>query len=213
MDIPSLNTLSLDGEWSLIHFPEGSHSVSSPAELKAAGLPAIPARVPGNVELDLVRAGELPEPFYAANIRRLRPLETHEWWYTRVFQAPESLGGLPWRLVFDGLDTLAAVWLNGACLGQADNMLVEHVFDATGALRPGEQNELVVRLGSALNAARAYAYDAGSMSWERREEGLFIRKASHVWGWDIMPRAVSAGIWRSVRLEPVPPAAIEQLYF
>ena len=31
-----------------------------------------------------------------------------------------------------------------------------------------------------------------------------MRKAPHVWGWDILPRAVSAGIWRSVRLEVVP---------
>jgi beta-mannosidase len=49
-------------------------------------------------------------------------------------------------------------------------------------------------------------------SWEHRPEGLLIRKAPHMWGWDIMPRLVSAGIWRSVRLESVPRHAIDQLY-
>ncbi len=204
---------SLNGDWQLVHFPEGEHRVASPEELRALRLPAIPARVPGNVELDLARAGALPEPFYAGNIRQLRPLETHEWWYSRIFYVPAGADKERWALVFEGLDTLATVWLNGICLGEADNMLVEHSFDATAALRPGEENELVVRIGSALNAARRRDYDAVSMSWERREEGLYIRKAPHVWGWDILPRAVSAGIWRPVRLEPVPDTAIEQLYF
>ena len=82
----------------------------------------------------------------------------------------------------------------------------------TDALRPGT-NRIVVRLGSAVNHARQFTYDAASMSWEHREEGLFIRKAPHVWGWDIMPRAVSAGIWRSVWIEERPATAIEQLYY
>ncbi|RPJ51198.1 MAG: hypothetical protein EHM21_03270, partial [Chloroflexi bacterium] len=207
-----MEALNLNGEWTLVHFPEGAYLAASPAELKALGLPSVSAYVPGNVELDLVRAGQLPEPFYGDQIRRLRPLETHEWWYIRNFQAPAA-GKTPWRLVFEGLDTLATVWLNGACLGEANNMLVEQSFDATVALRPGAENELVVRIGSSLNAARRYEYDAVALSWERREEGLHIRKAAHMWGWDIMPRAVSAGIWRPVWLESVAETAIEQLYF
>ena len=71
---------------------------------------------------------------------------------------------------------------------------------------------VTVRLGSAVRAAAQFHYDAASMSWEGREEGLFIRKAPHVWGWDIMPRAVSAGLWRSVWLEERPENAIEQFY-
>ena len=115
-------------------------------------------------------------------------------------------------LVFAGLDTLATVWLNGVEVGRSANMLIEHRFDVTDALRPGT-NRIVVRLGSAVNHARQFSYDAASMSWEHREEGLFIRKAPHVWGWDIMPRAVSAGIWRSVWIEERPATAIEQLYY
>ena len=92
-------------------------------------------------------------------------------------------------------------------------MLVEQRFEASGALRPQADNELVVRLGSALNWARTQAYDASALSWEQREEGLYLRKPAHVWGWDIMPRAVSAGIWRPVSLELREETAIEQLYF
>ncbi|MBE0695562.1 MAG: glycoside hydrolase family 2 [Anaerolineaceae bacterium] len=121
--------------------------------------------------------------------------------------------GTRWVLVFEGLDTLAAVWLNGKQVGESDNMLIEQRFEVSSSMRPGEENWLVVRLGSALNHARQYEYDAITMSWEHREEGLYLRKAPHVWGWDIMPRAVSAGIWRPMRLESIPDTAIEQLYY
>jgi len=205
--------ISLDGEWQLVYFPEGERQIAHPDDLVGAGLPSIPARVPGNVELDLQRAGVIPDPFYADNIHRLRPFEFYEWWYTREFTVPDAAAGQRWDLVFAGLDTVATIWVNGIEVGRAANMLIEHRFDVTDALRPGETNRITVRLGSAVNYARQFHYDAVAMSWEHREEGLFIRKAPHMWGWDIMPRAVSAGIWRSVWLEAQPATAIEQLYY
>ena len=203
--------ISLDGNWRLAHLKEGQ--VAHPDDLATAGVELIAAHVPGNVELDLVRAGALAEPFYADNVRRLRPLEFEEWWYTREFEVPREEAGQAWELVFAGLDTLATVWVNGVEVGRAANMLIEHRFDVTDTLRPGEVNRIAVRLGSELNYARRFHYDAVVRGAEYREEGLFIRKAPHVWGWDIMPRVVSAGIWRSVWLEVRPPTAIEQIYY
>ncbi|NLE99484.1 MAG: glycoside hydrolase family 2, partial [Anaerolineales bacterium] len=209
-----MTRVSLTGEWQLAHGPE-NQAVLHPDHLAGAGFESLPAQVPGNVELDLERAGILPDPFYAANIRTLRPYETHEWWYTRTFTLPERPEVSQWDVVFEGLDTLATVWVNGVEVGRAENQLIEHRFDVTHALRrqPGQPNQIAVRLSSALNAARRFHYDASAVSGEQREEGLFIRKAPHVWGWDIMPRAVSAGIWRPVWLEERAPNAIEQLYY
>ena len=203
----------LDDNWRLTYFREGEYCVTHPDALLSLGLASIPARVPGNVELDLVRAGVIPEPFYADNIRLLRAYEGYEWWYTVEFTAPSEAAWQSWDLVFAGLDTFATVWVNGVQVGQAANMLIEHRFDVTPALRPGMLNRIAVRFGSTLNQARRFHYDANVMSWERREEGLFIRKAPHMWGWDIMPRAVSAGIWRPVWLEARQPTGIEQLYY
>jgi beta-mannosidase len=125
---------------------------------------------------------------------------------------PDSAGQC-WDLVCEGLDTLATIWINGIQIGQAANMLIEHRFDVTNVLRPGQINHIAIRLNSAVNYARSLRFDGGVMSWEHREEGLYVRKAPHVWGWDIMPRAVSAGIWRSIYLENHPATAIEQLYY
>ena len=154
-----------------------------------------------------------PTRFYADNIRRLRPLETHEWWYTREFIAPAELPAQRWDLVFAGLDTLATVWLNGVEVGQCGQHADRAPLRRHGALRPGAANNIAVRLGSALNQRPPLPLRCARMSWEQREEGLFIRKAPHVWGWDIMPRAVSAGIWRPCCLETRPDDAIEQLYY
>src|SRR5690606_17156327 len=43
-------------------------------------------------------------------------------------------------------------------------------------------------------------------------ESLWIRKAAHMFGWDIMPRAVSAGLWRPVELVVRVPDEIEDVY-
>lgn len=187
--------------------------ITSPAELLKSKLIPIPATVPGNVELDLQRAGILPDPFVGANIRLLRPLETHEWWYSREFYLPPELEGQRLELVFDGLDTFATIWINGQLAGQSADMLIQHRFDITSLVRAGETNQIVVRLASAIAEARRQTYDAGMLSWEHRWEGLYLRKAPHVWGWDILPRLVSAGIWRSVCLQMIQEHAIQQLYY
>ena len=151
--------ISLDGDWQLAFAPEGRFRIEHPDELDAAGMETVPARVPGNVELDLVRAGRLPDPFYADHIHQLRPFEFYEWWYTREIDLgletdAIAAAGSGWDLVFAGLDTLATVWVNGVEVGQADNALIEHRFDVTDALQPGAVNRIAVRLRSAVNAAR-----------------------------------------------------------
>ena len=207
-----MTRMSLDGEWRLYYFPEGSVPVCSPEDLDRCGVAWVPGRVPGNVELDLERAGVLADPFVGANILLLRALEFNEWWYVRDVVLPDDWAGRDLELVFDGLDTIAAVWVNEHQVGRAENMLIRHAFNIRGAAHAGA-NRICVQIRSALLKAKEYPYEAATLSGETRDEGIYIRKAPHVWGWDIMPRAVSAGIWRSVWIEPVPEHAIEQLYF
>jgi beta-mannosidase len=206
-------TIPLNQNWQLYHFPQGDKPLASPSELRKTGLIPIPACVPGNVELDLQRAGLLPDPFFGENIRQLRPLETYEWWYIQKVWVPDSFKGQPNQLVFEGLDTLADVWVNDAWIGSGRNMLVEQRFNTTTALRPGEENQIAVRITSPMIEAKRTSYPPGAFSWEQRAEGLHLRKAPHVWGWDILPRAVSAGIWRPCRLETQSEHAIEQIYY
>ena len=83
--------------------------------------------------------------------------------------------------------------------------------DRPAAARRKQPHRRAHRLAAQLRTT--FRYDAVTVGPEHRHEMLFVRKAAHMGGWDIMPRAISAGIWRSVRLEAQPPAAIEQLYY
>lgn len=212
--MPDSSPFSLDGVWELVGFPEGAYACDHPAGLTRLDLPRLAALVPGNIEIDLQRAGLISDPFLSENIAQLRPYETYEWWFLRKFDLPAvPLGTCAWELVFEGLDLLAEIWVNGSKVGETANMLIPHRFSVTELLRWGQTNEITVRLRSALNHARRQTYSPWEMSWEQRWEGLRLRKAPHVWGWDILPRAVSAGIWRSVSLQPVHADDFDWIYF
>ncbi|MHB1357225.1 MAG: glycoside hydrolase family 2 protein [Anaerolineae bacterium] len=204
--------LSLDGEWKLAFTQqEPVEKYSTWSEITAAGMETIPARVPGNLELDLQAAGKLPEPFHGMNMTLLQPLERAHVWYGRTFKAPAEVDENT-DIVFSGLDCLADIFLNGELIGTSDNMLIEKTVKTIGFLRPGANNEILVHIRPALEEARRYDYPAGLHAGTASFESLYIRKAPHVYGWDIMPRALSAGLWRSVSLRTCPQEYIEQVY-
>jgi beta-mannosidase len=207
-----MSSQSLNGAWSLYTFAQRGSPVHAPADL-AAHTP-IAAEVPGVAQLDMVRAGLLEDPYYAQNILALRPLEQNEWWYSRSF-VPDALPGAAQSAVlhFEGVDCVAEYFLNGQRFGESDNMLIEHEFDVTGLLRPGA-NELVVHIFSPIEVARVRALDCGVLaaSLAGGHESLLLRRAPSSYGWDILCRAVTSGLWRGVSLAVREPHRVEQLY-
>ena len=184
-----MKRISLDGAWTLRHALEGA----------AEETPPIPATVPGNVEIDLIAAGELPDLYHGANIFSARPLEFHAWTYETAFDVPAEGKGRRTELVFHGVDCIATYWLNGREIGRSENMFIAHAFDVSDVLVYGCPNKLVVKIASAVNHARKFPYEPSVLALFATES-LFVRKAPHSYGWDIMPRLVSAGIWRPVEL-------------
>ena len=176
---------------------------------KKSGLSIRGCQVPGNFELDLQAQGLIPEPFFGMNIAALRDYESAHIWYFRRFDCPPVTGTIP-TLVFEGLDCFAEIFLNGECIGVSANALVEQVFSSL-PLRPAG-NELVVYLRPAAEEARKFDYPPGVVAQVQSSESLYVRKAAHVYGWDIMPRAVSAGIWRPVRMEFLPMERLERVW-
>lgn len=73
-----MRKISLNGEWKLYFFPEGKEEKKSPEYLNE--LKFISAMVPGNVELDLMKADMLSQDLYfAENIKTLSNYELYEW--------------------------------------------------------------------------------------------------------------------------------------
>jgi beta-mannosidase len=74
----------------------------------------LPAKVPGDVHLDLLANKKIPDPFYRDNEAKLQWIENESWEYLLNFDAtPALLAHSNVDLVFDGLDAAANVYLNG----------------------------------------------------------------------------------------------------
>jgi len=200
-------TRSLSGPWDLYFGPENVRSIGEAKEK----FQHIPAVVPGDVYLDLLNAGLIEDPFFGRNYLNLRKFEFYQWWYEKEFTIPRELLDKKLELIFPGIDTIATVWLNDKLLGETQNMFVEHSFDVTGLLR--ENNTLIVKIDSPVMWAKDKNYDVINISWEGREEALWLRKAQHSFGWDIAPRIVSSGIWKDVELREIKNNDIEELYY
>ena len=208
--------VSLDGQWKLFYFPQGKYQITHPEQLKTLGLTSIEASVPGEVGLDLSRKGELPaDLMYGENIRKLQAYELYEWWYEREFPTPSGISGRRLELHFLGVDCLATYWLNGKILGETSNALIGHIFDVTGKLNSKGPNTLTIRLRSPILEAARRQYDPAYRIYSGRtnQEAIWLRRAPHSFGMDIMPRAVSPGLWRPVELIAHSQHEITEMYF
>lgn len=184
-----METLSLNGIWSL----RGREQCTEGGEVISLSV-----TVPSCVQLDLAKAGYLPEDlFMGENIVEAEKFEHHEWWYERTFTAPLSKKNT--YLVFEGVDCVAEYFLNGVRIGESRNMLIAHEFRVDRLLRDGE-NTVTVHIKSATLAADEEDYPIRLLH-SNNIDGCYLRRAPHSFGWDIMPRAVTAGLWREVRLE------------
>ena len=200
--------VSLNGEWKLSYWPQPETGAVRTLEVPASAR-SVPATVPGNCELDLVRAGVLPEPEVGLNALAFRKYEGYQWLYTKTFDFRPSTSACTSYLVFEGVDTLADVFLNGERIGGAENMFVEHRFDVTGRLRDGE-NVVQVLIRSVFLDSRDRTLGELGHTMTGGAEGEPYRKAGHMGGWDIFPRLFVSGLWRGVRLESHGAVTIDQ---
>ena len=211
---PGALTVDLGGVWS---FAVSDRRLASPVrgvgDLVDAGLEVRPATVPGTLELDLIANGLVDDPFVGLNVVGLRQYERSFVYYVRTFEAPD-LEGRDAVLDFGGIDCFARIVLNGTVIGETSNMLIEHQFPVDGMIRSGSDNVLCVEIEPAVVRAGApeFDYPPGLRADPTSYEALRVRKAPHMYGWDIMPRAVSAGIWRPVALRALPKARLRWVW-
>ena len=206
-----MSRIELNGQWKMAVIHHGDLNLTDvPCRLEqVVAVGAIDATVPGNFELDLERAGIIPDPFYGKNLLNMLAYEDAHVFYARTFHYT-PMTGTP-ELVFEGIDTIGDVYINGEHIGRVDNMFIPHRLELP-ALIDGE-NEIVVHLLPACLEARKNDVSAAFYALKYNYETLRLRKAPHMFGWDIMPRLVSAGIYRMAGIEERPAERFAQLYF
>lgn len=176
------------------------------------------ATVPGVVQLDLLNAGLIEDPFYGTNEEEIGWIELENWEYQKDFEiAKEVLQQDVVELVFEGLDTYAEILINGQSLLLSDNMFCTWRVDCKKQLKVGN-NRLTVIFKSPIKEKEAaykrlgYQLPAGNDAGEIKVSP-FVRKAPYHFGWDWGPRIVTMGIWRPVHLEAYSVSKLKDVYF
>jgi beta-mannosidase len=153
----------------------------------------IPATVPGTVHTDLLAAGLIPDPYLDRNEDDLHWIGRVAWTYQREI----AHEGGPALLLFQGLDTLATVAVNGTVVGRTENM--HRRYELPVSLRPGA-NLLSVRFDPAWDFGAAERERLGRLPNQYPGPFNYLRKMACNFGWDWGPTLVTAGIWRPVTL-------------
>ena len=199
----ALRRVQLDSGW---EFRQSDPAVAT----QATGW--LPAQVPGDVHLDLIRNKVIPSPFYRDNESKLQWIQEAAWEYRSSFVADaDLLHHNHVDLVLEGLDAAAEVSLNGTKVLSADNMFRVWRLDAKPFLHEGT-NQILVLFPSATKAASAAAASDKWRAETQTPEKTYVRKAAYEYGWDWGPTFVTSGIWRPAKLEAWDDARISSVY-
>ncbi len=181
-------TQSLDGVWKFSYAINKDSSVKGFEKEDYNCRPWADIRVPAHIQMEgydipqyvntqypwdgreELSPGEIPE--------RFNPVAS----YVKYFEVPEAMRGKEIRIVFEGVESGMALWLNGVYVGYSEDSFTPSEFDLTPYLHEGE-NKLAVQV-----------FKWTSSSW--CEDQDFFR---------------FSGIYRSVYLYAVPAVHVEEL--
>ncbi|MHB8717579.1 MAG: glycoside hydrolase family 2 protein [Candidatus Dormibacteria bacterium] len=152
----------------------------------------IPATVPGDVQTDLMEAGEIPTPYVDRQSLACEWTSQRDWVYVRDVTLPAE-GGDRALLHFDGVDYSCHVFVNGVQAGSHAGTYTPFEFDVSGAVIRGASNRIVV----VVEAAPTEPGQQGQLGCTSE---IRIWKPRFAYGWDWCTRLVPLGIWESVTL-------------
>ncbi len=173
----------------------------------------VPAVVPGNFELDMVRAGLLEDPYWGIHITKLRELEDRHLFYRASFDLPSTASNEMAVLTFEGIDTVFDAYINGEWVRGGENMFLSYEIPLNSdiPLKP-MGNELIVHIHPTMIEAQRSIIPPSAGMFPFGYASLYARKAPSSFGWDILCRAVSGGIWRPVYIDTVKTPAIRETF-
>ncbi len=168
----------------------------------------MPARVPGDVRLDLLRAGKITDPYYGRNNEESQWVDGRDWWYTRAVEPalePDERA----FVVFEGIDYQSAVYFNGHPIGQHVGMFSRQICELPITADRSSVNasvQLAVRIWGSEALPKLHLTPLQKV-WKRLIAPMFpptvepfparyaTLKCQMQFGWDFAPRLRTCGIW------------------
>lgn len=169
--------------------------------------------VSGTVHTDLFNLGLIEDPFFEDNELKLQWISNCDWLYKTSFDYPDEFkSDSPVIIVFEGLDTIAEVWLNKEHIGNFNNMFRRYELDITSKIKD-KNNELEIKFTSPIKYAKSLEEKHGKLYVEVNTERVYIRKAQYSFGWDWGPSFPTMGIYKPIYLLQKDKASIKNLKF
>ncbi len=207
--------LDLSGTWALT-WTDGGHSAQSYGDFARLGL-GDPGRflnvpVPMEIHRALGTLGLVDDPNVGINSLKARWVSEQLWQYQTTFEAPQEVARTARvHLVFDRIETVARVFLNGHEVGRHGTAHRPCRLDVTGRVKPGT-NRLSVTVESGLyDVADRPGGDYGAGLDSALNKRHWLRQAQYEFLWDWNPRLINVGLTGGVRLEWVDLARLDQV--
>lgn len=168
--------------------------------------------VPGCNFLDLMKNGEIPDPFVSLNEEKVKWVAEKDWEYKRTFTVTEDeLKADEIVANFKVLDTICDVFINGHHVYSGDNCFIYHSFSVKDYLVVGE-NEIRIIFYSPVNyVSDIYKKESAPNNSNGQNGIVHIRKPQCHFGWDWGPVLPPSGISGDAELEFITGAKIEYL--
>ena len=168
--------------------------------------------VPLDLNLYMQQVKLADDPNIGLNALTNRWIGEQYYQYYTAFEVSEELvnENTNARLIFEHLDLIADIYLNGEHIGDHQNCYIPCIIDVTGKLRK-EKNKLIVAIESGyyytsvLESKSYFSPLARQMKWP------YLRKPAYQYYWDWNTRLVNVGITGDVYLEFFEKAKIEQV--
>lgn len=195
---------SLNSGWSLIEQPLSRAATEATMVERETGR-WFDVTVPCDVHEPLIAAGVIDEPLKGLSCFESEWIEERSWWFRRTLElSAQQLSADRLEIVFESLDTVADVFLNGFHLGDHRNAHRPFSADIRREGVPGS-NTLLVRLTAGaerINSEQTQPFGMTVSKTYRRgdDRRVFLRKPQYVYGWDWAPRVVTCGITGDVYL-------------
>jgi exo-1,4-beta-D-glucosaminidase len=178
-------------------FIQSSASLSETGEsISSAGFDVqnwYPSSAPRTVLATLLENGVYNDPFFGKNLENI-PTEQFKqpWWYRKEFTLEDKNAFSSVRLIFEGINYSANIWLNGEKIASADTIL--------GAFRMFDIDIMeTVEKGMNALAVEVFPPNPGDFTIG------FV-------DWNPRPPDENMGIWREVKLRMSGPVSVNNLF-
>ena len=180
----------------------------------------VTANIPFTIHSRLFSAGILDDPYYRFNDMKYRWVATDDWVLSIKFSATKDfLKHSQINLVFNSIDTVTNVYLNGLKVGTSQDKFLEYKFDVTKHIKLG-MNKVELYTVSPISYSlshsklyvQKYKYPVLPNCYPKVLHGEchsnFIRKEPCSFGWDFGPSLPTQGLLGPAYVEGVTSVAM-----